>query len=161
MAATTCQEEQAVVNDFMTTDQRSRMMSGVRNAGTEAERAVRSVLHRMGYRFRLQAKNLPGKPDIVLPKYQIAIFMHGCFWHQHQGCNKAKRPVTHVEFWNKKLDDNIVRDQRSYQLLIEQGWRVLVVWECETRNREQLAVKLKQAIEILSQSSDQVGFVAA
>jgi len=107
-------------------------MSAVRARNTKPEQIVRSVLHRMGYRFRLQAKNLPGKPDIVLPKYRVAIFVHGCFWHQHLECKKAKRPASNTEFWNKKLDDNITRDARNHQLLTDEGWKVLVVWECET-----------------------------
>jgi len=127
-------------------------MSCVRGRDTGPERLVRSLLHRMGYRFRLQAKHLPGKPDLVLPRHRIAVFVHGCFWHQHSGCRKAARPTTRTEFWNKKLDGNMERDLRNRRLLVDLGWNVLVVWECETRDREQLAAKLKHAIESLSQA---------
>lgn len=129
-------------------------MARCRGQNTGLEVLVRSLLHRMGYRFRLQAKKLPGKPDLVLPRHRIAVFVHGCFWHQHAGCRRASRPHTRVEFWDKKLNGNIARDQRNYRLLIEQGWRVLVVWECETRDKEQLAAKLKAAIESLSKARD-------
>lgn len=137
--------------DCHTSETRSRNMSLVHGSDTKPELLVRSLLHRMGYRFRLHAKNLSGKPDIVLPRYRIVVFVHGCFWHQHSGCRKANRPTTRTDFWNKKLDGNIAQDSQNYKLLIEQGWRVLVVWECETKNKEKLADKLKIAIATLTQ----------
>jgi DNA mismatch endonuclease (patch repair protein) len=98
---------------------------------------ARSLLHRLGYRFRLHRKDLPGNPDIVLPKYKKIIFVHGCFWHQHQGCSKSKRPETRPEFWNKKLNENIERDKVIIRELQDAGWTVHVIWECQTKNGEQ------------------------
>ena len=132
--------------DFMTSEQRSRAMSTVKSKGTTIERHVRSLLHRMGFRYRLHDRKLPGKPDIVLPKYKTVIFVHGCFWHQHPGCSKSKRPVTRAEFWAKKLDDNMRRDESNIRLLESLGWRVIVVWECETRDPEKLANRLNEEL---------------
>lgn len=115
---------------------RSEMMSKVRGRNTTPERLVRSVLHCAGLRFRLHRTDLPGSPDIVLPRYRTAIFVNGCFWHQHSGCRRAVRPVTNQEFWNRKLDRNIVRDAVAVRNLEAMGWRVLVIWECELKNRE-------------------------
>ena len=121
---------------------RSRMMSRVRTRDTHPEMVVRSLLHGLGFRFRLHESNLPGRPDIVLPRFRTAIFVHGCFWHQHQGCPKSKRPRTNVEFWNAKLDRNIARDSENLASLSSQSWRSLVIWECETRHSSQLAERL-------------------
>ena len=132
--------------DFMTPQQRSCAMSKVRGQGTGIEKCVRSLLHRMGFRFRLHAADIPGKPDIVLPRHKTVIFVHGCFWHQHPGCSKSKRPVTRAEFWAKKLDDNMRRDESNIGLLESLGWRVIVVWECETRNPDQLASRLNEEL---------------
>src|SRR5262245_34234702 len=96
--------------DRFTAEQRSRNMSRVRGRDTQPEIIVRKLLHRLGYRFRLHRKGLPGKPDIVLPKYRTAIFVHGCFWHGHPGCRRSARPTTNVEFWNRKIDGNVERD---------------------------------------------------
>ena len=142
--------------DRHSSEVRSKNMSAVRARNTKPEHIVRSLLHRMGYRFRLHAEELPGKPDIILPKYRTVIFVHGCFWHQHPGCKKAKRPATRIEFWDKKLDDNITRDARNYQLLSDQGWRVLVVWECEMLDQERLAVRLRRSIKAMASDSDEV-----
>lgn len=108
---------------------RSRMMSGIRGKNTRPELAVRSYLHRCGLRFRLHS-TLPGKPDIVLPKHQAAVFVHGCFWHRH-GCRFTTTPSTRPAFWQKKFDANTARDARVRQQLAELGWRVFVIWECE------------------------------
>lgn len=108
---------------------RSRMMSGIRGKNTKPELVVRSYLHRSGLRFRLHA-SLPGKPDLVLPKYRATVFVHGCFWHRH-GCGFTATPSTRTTFWQKKFDANIARDVRVRQQLTEQGWRVFVIWECE------------------------------
>ncbi len=109
---------------------RSRMMSGIRGKDTKPERIVRSHLHRAGLRFRLQAK-LPGKPDLVLPKYGTAVFVHGCFWHRHEGCRYTTTPKSHPEFWQEKFEANVRRDANVKQKLEEMGWRVLVVWACQ------------------------------
>ena len=109
------------------------MMSRVRDRDTTPEILVRSTIHRMGFRFRLRRKDLPGNPDIVLPRHKKIVFVHGCFWHQHPGCSAAKRPQSNKEFWNAKLDANVVRDERNKSLLEQMGWYLLVLWECELK----------------------------
>lgn len=110
---------------------RSRMMSGIQGKNTKPELLVRKYLHGRGLRFRLHAKELPGKPDLVFPKYKAVVFVHGCFWHQHLGCKYATRPQTRTEFWNHKLSENVKRDSYQMAALKGLGWRVFVVWECE------------------------------
>ena len=111
-------------------------MSSVRQKNTKPEMIVRSALHRLGYRFRLHYKRLPGTPDIVLPKRKLAIFVHGCFWHQHRGCHKSRRPSSNSEYWGPKLDENMRRDKDKIIKIRLQGWKVLVIWECQTRSNE-------------------------
>lgn len=113
---------------------RSRMMSGIRGKHTRPEMLVRRCLFSAGFRYRLHRKDLPGAPDIVLPKYRAAIFVHGCFWHMHGGCRFAKLPSSNKRFWQQKLAGNRDRDRMNVTLLIQSGWRVLVVWECVTRD---------------------------
>ncbi len=103
-----------------------------RNTGPEVR--VRKVLHRLGYRFRLHRSDLPGCPDIVLPKHHTVVFVHGCFWHRHAGCKLAYLPKSRTEFWNKKFEANIHRDQNAVETLVHLGWRVLVLWECQTKD---------------------------
>ena len=110
---------------------RSRMMSGIQGKNTAPEFIVRKYLHGRGLRFRLHAKELPGKPDLVFPKYKAIIFVHGCFWHQHPGCRYASKPKTRSEFWHNKLSANVKRDRHQIEALAELGWRVFVIWECE------------------------------
>jgi DNA mismatch endonuclease (patch repair protein) len=121
---------------------RSRMMSGIRGKNTLPELAVRSAAHRLGLRFRLHRRDLPGKPDLVFPKYWTVLFVHGCFWHRH-GCGLAATPKTRPEFWATKFDDNVKRDARNRGLLEALGWRVVEIWECETRNQGQLTGRLR------------------
>lgn len=109
---------------------RSRMMAGIRGKNTKPELMVRRYLHSCGYRFRLHRKDLPGRPDLVLSKYNLVIFVHGCFWHRHENCAYATSPATRTPFWEKKLVGNMERDRVQIDRLIEAGWRVLVVWEC-------------------------------
>lgn len=118
-------------------------MSRVKGRNTAPEKNVRSLLHRMGYRFRIHLKNLPGNPDIVLPRHRKIIFVHGCFWHGHQGCSRAKRPASNVDFWNHKIDKNIERDISVREKLESLGWKVLVVWQCGIRDKEALQIQLK------------------
>jgi len=118
------------MTDFMTKEQRSRAMSRVRGSETQLERLVRSELHKHGFRFRKNVRSLPGRPDIVLPKHRAVIFVHGCFWHGHQGCPASKLPETNREFWEEKIAANIVRDARQLENLRSLGWRVGVVWGC-------------------------------
>ena len=113
-------------------------MSRIGSRDTKPELVVRSALHRMGYRFRLHRKDLPGTPDIVLPRHGTVIFVHGCFWHRHKGCGACYTPKTRTEFWKKKFGDNVRRDRRNTRLLSQQGWKVFVVWECETGSDSKL-----------------------
>lgn len=117
-------------------------MSRVRSKDTKPELLVRSLLHRLGYRFRLHQKKLPGTPDIVLKKHRLAIFVHGCFWHGHEGCPRSKIPATRTAFWKEKIRRNIDRDSVSSARLGEVGFRVLALWECELKDADALAAKL-------------------
>lgn len=121
---------------------RSRMMAGIRHKDTLPERQVRSLLHRMGYRYRLHAKGIPGKPDIAFAARRQAIFVHGCFWHRHAGCRYAYTPKTRTDWWRAKLDANQARDQRVLHELSEKGWSALVVWECDCRDPAKLGESL-------------------
>jgi DNA mismatch endonuclease (patch repair protein) len=120
---------------------RSRMMSGIRGKNTKPELAIRRGLFQRGLRYRLHVSGLPGKPDLVFPKHRTVIFVHGCFWHGHD-CKLFKWPATNTDFWRKKIESNIERDKRSIELLQQLGWRVLVIWECVTRNRDPEEVNL-------------------
>lgn len=117
-------------------------MSLVSDKNTKPETVVRSLLHRIGYRFRLHKKDLPGKPDITLPKYKKVIFVHGCFWHGHVGCSRSKRPATNRDFWREKLDKNIERDKVTVNALNQLGWEVLVVWSCEVKDTNKMKTKI-------------------
>jgi DNA mismatch endonuclease (patch repair protein) len=119
------------VPDIVDKPTRSRMMSGIRGRDTQPELRVRRRLHAAGLRFRLHAKDLPGKPDIVLAGPRTVVFVDGCFWHQHPGCAFATLPRTNVDFWRRKLESNVARDTRVRQQLAGAGWRVETVWECE------------------------------
>ena len=120
--------------DKLTPAERSALMGKIPGKDTKPELMVRSLLHAMGYRFRLHRKDLPGKPDIVLPRHRLVIFVHGCFWHGHRKCRLAQVPATRSEFWQEKFIRNAARDQESECRLRKLGWNVLVVWECEVRD---------------------------
>lgn len=119
------------MTDKMTPSQRHYCMSRIHSKATKPELKVRQWLWRHGYRYRLNVKSVPGKPDIVMRKYRTAIFVNGCFWHGHEGCDKFKLPQTNREFWVSKIKRNQERDQRNYQVLRDNGWQVIVVWECQ------------------------------
>ncbi|MBU4136426.1 MAG: DNA mismatch endonuclease Vsr [Alphaproteobacteria bacterium] len=112
---------------------RSRMMSGIKGKNTKPEMVVRQALHRAGFRFRIHARGLPGKPDLLLPKWRAAIFVHGCFWHRHEGCRFTTTPGTRPAFWAEKFSANVLRDERTQSALTAAGWRVATVWECAVR----------------------------
>ena len=133
--------------DSLTKEQRSWNMGRVRSKDTKAELLVRSILHRNGYRFRLHKKGLPGKPDIVLAKYQTVVFVHGCFWHRHKRCPDATVPKSNTEFWVQKFAQNVKRDKANQKVLRKLGWEVIIVWECETAKPDRLAVRLRRKIE--------------
>lgn len=122
--------------DVLTPEQRHRNMAAIRSNNTKPEQLLRSLLWRAGFRFRKNVRTLLGTPDIVLPKYKTVIFVHGCFWHRHQGCKYATVPKTKTEFWNNKFQQNITRDAIVYKNLQQQGWKVYVVWECELKNNK-------------------------
>jgi DNA mismatch endonuclease (patch repair protein) len=125
------------VNDVVDSATRSRMMSGIKGKNTKPELAIRSGLHRLGYRFRLHRKDLPGKPDLVFAKYRAVIFVHGCFWHYHD-CHLFKMPSTRREFWEAKIGRNQERDREVQAALREAGWRSLVIWECALKGKTRL-----------------------
>ncbi len=116
--------------DVVNRETRSRMMAGIGSKNTLPEIVVRRFLHRRGFRFRLHARTLPGSPDIVLRKWKVAIFVHGCFWHQHSGCRFATQPASNAERWQRKFEQNLARDRRNVSEILALGWRVVVLWEC-------------------------------
>ncbi|CAM3601385.1 very short patch repair endonuclease [Agrobacterium radiobacter] len=125
--------------DIVPAHVRSRMMSGIRGKDTKPELLVRKALHAAGFRYRLHERTLPGKPDMVFPKYSAVVFVHGCFWHGHD-CHLFRMPSTRTEFWQAKISGNVARDVRATALLRETGWRVGTVWECALKGREKLPV---------------------
>jgi DNA mismatch endonuclease (patch repair protein) len=124
------------MTDIVDRATRSRMMSGIRGRDTKPELVVRKYLHSHGLRYRIAPKNPPGKPDIVLPKYRAVVFVHGCFWHRHEGCRYTTTPATNPDFWQKKFHANIARDEFISDLLAKAGWRVFVIWECEVTEKK-------------------------
>ena len=127
--------------DIVSPEKRSRMMRGIRARDTKPEMLVRRFLHSRGFRFRLAPKDLPGRPDIVLPRHRVALFVHGCFWHGHTGCRYATTPATRTEFWTAKIAANRLRDAAAEQKLHALGWRVGTIWECALRKRREAALQ--------------------
>ena len=135
------------MSDILTASQRHRCMSRIRGKNTKPEILVRKGLHARGFRFRLHNKKLPGSPDIVLPKYGVAIMVNGCFWHGHKGCRYATKPKSNVEFWETKIARNKHRDEVTAAHLEALGWTVITIWECELRNSSQLDDRLNTLTE--------------
>jgi len=129
--------------DIWSPEKRSAVMARIRGRDTKPELIVRSLLHRAGVRFSLRRKDLPGKPDIVLPKYGAVVFVHGCFWHRHKGCKVATMPKSRQAFWQAKFAGNTARDARQEQALVDAGWRPVVIWECETADPARLATIIR------------------
>jgi len=131
--------------DKITPERRSKNMAAIRSKGMKPENIVRSLAHRLGYRFRLHRKDLPGKPDLVYPIRNKVIFVHACFWHQHraQGCVDGRMPKSRPEYWRPKLLGNMARDKKNQAALRERGWEILVVWECETGDERVLAKRIR------------------
>ncbi|MFQ5642324.1 MAG: very short patch repair endonuclease [Thiogranum sp.] len=125
------------MTDVVDRETRSRMMSGIRGKNTRPELVIREALFAKGLRYRLHVKDLPGKPDLVFPKYKAVIFIHGCFWHHHD-CHLFKWPSTRPEFWKKKIDRNVEVDKRNYAALKAEKWRILTVWECAIKGKTKL-----------------------
>ena len=128
--------------DVFSKQKRSWIMGRVKSESTRPEMRVRRRLHALGFRFRLHRADLPGKPDITLPKHKTVIFVHGCFWHGHPGCKHAALPASNREYWERKIGRNVARDSKNRALLEEQGWRTLVLWECRIRTAEALDAEL-------------------
>lgn len=133
--------------DRISTTIRSQIMSQIKGKNTKPEMRVRRLVHSLGYRYRLHRRDLPGNPDLVFPRRQKVIFVHGCFWHQHD-CPRGTRPTSNQEFWNSKLDKNIQRDMDNISMLTTLGWAVLVVWQCETKNLEQLGGRIRDFLDV-------------
>ena len=129
--------------DTIAPEQRSALMSRIRSKDTKPEIAVRSILHRLGYRFRLHVKDLPGRPDIVLPRHRKIILVQGCFWHGHD-CKLASKPKSNGSYWSPKIAKNKERDERNLVLLCEAGWEILELWECEIRKNDDLVDRIKK-----------------
>jgi len=130
--------------DTLTVRQRSELMSRIRSKDTKPEWSVRRLVHRMGYRYRLHAKELPGRPDLVFRPRRKVIFVHGCFWHRHEGCPANRMPKTRTDYWQDKLNGNVARDRRNEAALRADGWGVLVIWECDIRgNLDRLAPRIR------------------
>lgn len=130
--------------DIVDKQTRSRMMAGIRSKNTKPEVLTRKALHRLGYRFKLDSKIGKIKPDIVLRKHKVAVFTHGCYWHQHEGCKLAYSDRKYSDEWKKKFSDNKLRDQRTLKQLSDDGWRVAVIWECATRDETELKKTINQ-----------------
>lgn len=135
------------MTDVHSKEKRSFNMSRIRAKDTKPEIVVRKYLHAKGLRYRLHVKQLPGKPDIVLPKYKTVVFIHGCFWHGHADCTVFKMPKSNTEFWENKIGGNIIRDETAAKLLAESGFKVLTIWECELSGIEKRKVSLERLAE--------------
>ncbi|MGO8669990.1 MAG: very short patch repair endonuclease [Capsulimonadaceae bacterium] len=133
--------------DIYTPSKRSAIMSRVRAKDTKPELAVRRLLHNLGYRFRLHRTDLPGTPDIVLPRFRAVILVHGCFWHGHEGCKKSALPTSNEAFWSGKIGQNIARDRDQMSSLTAAGWRVISVWQCEIRDLDRLSLRLRSFLD--------------
>ncbi|NHR08841.1 DNA mismatch endonuclease Vsr [Chromobacterium haemolyticum] len=133
--------------DTLTPEERSQRMARVRSVDTKPEMFVRKLIHGMGYRYRLHCRDLPGKPDLVFRSRKAIIFVHGCFWHRHEMCSLARMPKSRVEFWSAKLEGNRLRDALKIAALQASGWRILIVWECQLKLKEQLAERLRHFLD--------------
>lgn len=134
------------MTDTLSAAARSALMSRIRGANTKPEIVVRSLLHRMGFRFRLHRRDLPGSPDIVLPRHATVVFVHGCFWHRHARCKGATTPKSRVDFWQAKFAKNVERDKRNRRDLRRLGWKVVVVWECDLKKPVRLEATLRRKL---------------
>ncbi|MBN2572335.1 MAG: DNA mismatch endonuclease Vsr [Ignavibacteriales bacterium] len=139
--------------DIWTSEKRSEVMSKIRSKNTKPELLIRSELYKLGYRFRLHQKNLPGKPDIVLKKYSTVIFIHGCFWHYHKKCRDGKIPNSNIEYWKNKLINNSKRDKKHKSQLKKIGWHVITIWECEIKN--DITKQILKIVDILEKQNTQ------
>lgn len=144
------------MTDIVDKKTRSRMMAGIKGKNTKPELALRRALHALGFRFRLHSGNVHGRPDLVLPKYRAVVFVHGCFWHRHEGCRYTTTPSTRPEFWQAKFEANVVRDIAVRMALLEDGWRVATVWECALRKPDQIAASVERLSDWLLSDDGQI-----
>jgi len=133
--------------DRLSKEKRSWNMSKIKSTNTKIEIEVRSILHKMGYRFRLNRNDIPGRPDIFLRKHNTAIFVHGCFWHRHKNCKYAYNPKSNIEFWQLKFEKNIKRDREVKKLLHEMGINQMIIWECELKDPDKLKKRLREELK--------------
>jgi DNA mismatch endonuclease (patch repair protein) len=133
--------------DNLSKKARSALMAKIKGKNTRPEMLIRKFLFSKGFRYRIHDSRYPGSPDIVLPKYRTAIFVHGCFWHGHENCRASRLPTTNVEYWRKKTQQNIRRDRRKIKLLEKDGWKVIVIWECKIKKKEQRNSELDKIIK--------------
>lgn len=145
--------------DKLTPEERSANMARIRSKDTKPEMLVRRAAHRLGYRYRLHQKNLPGKPDLVFPGRKAVIFVHGCFWHQHEAerCLDGRRPKSNTGYWSEKLDRNVARDALARERLTSEGWRSMIIWECETRDPFELDRKIIEFLDLAPSPSNLKG----
>ena len=141
--------------DILSREQRSALMSKVRSSDTKPEWILRCALHRLGFRYILKNKRLPGNPDLVFPRYRTVVFVHGCFWHRHVGCKDASMPKSNESFWANKFSENVQRDAKAVEALSQEGWKVLIVWECELMKKtietvEKVARAIRSNVHTLS-----------
>ena len=135
------------MTDIVDSRRRSEMMAGIKGRDTKPELVVRRIAHKLGLRFRLHRKDLPGRPDLVFPRRRLAIFVHGCFWHRHDGCRYAYTPKSRIGFWTRKFAQNIARDRCNEEALRTLDWRVLIIWECETRDEDTVRQYLEEYVK--------------
>jgi DNA mismatch endonuclease, patch repair protein len=141
------------MTDVVSKAKRSRMMAGIRGSNTKPERVLRTIVHRAGFRFRLHRSDLPGRPDLVFPKYRAAVLVNGCFWHRHRNCKYSYSPKSRAAFWRQKFRENVARDQRQTAALRKLGWRVKVVWECDLRTDKKASLTANTLTRWLRQRS--------
>ncbi len=142
--------------DIVNKPTRSRMMSGIRGKNTKPELALRKRLHALGFRYHLHSSKVIGKPDLVFPRYNAVVFVHGCFWHRHEGCRYATTPTTRPDFWQAKFDANLARDMKVREQLLNDGWRVAIVWECALIENEQLVRSVHECADWLRDDSREI-----
>jgi DNA mismatch endonuclease (patch repair protein) len=136
----------AAMSDMFTPERRSEIMGRIRSNDTKPEMTVRRALHRAGYRYRLHRRSLPGKPDLVLPRFKTVVFVHGCFWHGHT-CKDGRRPKSHTDYWEHKLDRNLQRDVRAREELVKLGWKPIVIWACEVKDIGTLLSRVRVCLD--------------
>lgn len=141
--------------DNRTKEARSKNMSNIPSKNTKPEETVRKYLFGKGFRYRKNVSSMPGKPDIVLPKYKTVVFVNGCFWHAHKGCKWFVPPKSNTDFWNKKFEYNISRDRKNYNLLKQMGWKVIVMWECEIRHKDSRE-SLEKLVSLITDNSNSI-----